>query len=122
MKYWFLASPYSRYPGGIHAAFDVAVKARGLLVHAGVRVFSPIVHSHMVAHVCGIDPLDHNIWLQAERPFLHFAHGLIVLRADGWRDSVGMAYEITEFQFDRKPIVHMVPGTVPEELIGTTVS
>ena len=85
--FWYLGSPYSKYPGGLDAAFDAVVTARGLLVRAGVPCFSPIIHSHMVARLCGIDPLDHSIWLPSERPMLDAACGLIVLKIAGWKES-----------------------------------
>lgn len=53
-----------------------------MLIRAGVPVFSPIVHSHPVADVCGIDPLSHEIWLPAEAPMRYAAKGVIELRAE----------------------------------------
>ena len=44
--FWYLASPYSKYPEGTQAAFEMACWQAGLLIRAGVPVFSPIAHSH----------------------------------------------------------------------------
>jgi len=107
--FWFLGSPYSKYPGGIDAAFDAVVQARGKLVRAGVTAFSPIIHSHPVAKACGIDPHDHSIWLPSERPMLDAACGLIVAMLDGWPNSVGLGEEIRLFRIAGKPIVYWDP-------------
>lgn len=112
--FWFLASPYSKYPHGIEAAFNLAVQARGMLLKAKVPVFSPIIHSHPVAVGCGLDPFDHDIWLPSELPILHLAYGMIQLRAEGWQDSKGMAYEEMQFRMTGRPIVPMTPGIVPD--------
>jgi len=116
MKFWYLATPYSKYPHGIEAAFRLAVETRGLLVKAGVPCFSPIIHSHPVATVCGIDPFDHAIWLPSEEPILRAAHGLIMLRAESWSISYGMAVERQLFLAAEKPVVFMDPGVIPEGL------
>lgn len=110
----YLASPYSRYPHGTENAFREAAEATALLVKAGYRCFSPIVHSHVVAHVGGIDPLDCAMWLEQDEPFMEAAAGIVVLMLDGWQDSVGVAHEINRFVAMDKPIVLMVPGEVPD--------
>jgi Domain of unknown function (DUF1937) len=116
MKFWYLATPYSKWPTGLEDAFRFAVRQRGLLLRAGVPCFSPIVHSHPVAVQCDFDPLDHSIWLPSEEPILRAAHGLIVVMADGWRESYGVGEEIKAFDRDGKPIVYMTPNVVPEGL------
>lgn len=111
-KFWYLATPYSKYRGGIVEAFRLAAENTGLLIRAGVPVFSPIVHTHMVAMICKIDPLDHKIWLPADQPMMDAAGGLIMLMADGWLESYGMGVELREFQGNR-PVIYMTPGEVP---------
>ena len=115
--FWYLGSPYSLYPDGIDAAFDAVVQARGLLIRAGIQCFSPIIHSHTVAKACGIDSLDHSIWLPAERPILDAATGLIVLKLAGWEASFGLTWERSLFAERGLPIVGMEPGEVPAELL-----
>jgi hypothetical protein len=116
MSFWYLATPYSKYPHGIHEAFVLAVQQRGLLLRAGIPVFSPIIHSHPVAIQCGLDPFDHSIWLPSEEPILRCASGIIMLKADSWEISYGMRVERELFEAAGKPVVWMTPGTVPEEL------
>lgn len=115
--FYYLGSPYSKYPDGIAVAFLRACEAAGLLMKAGVAVFSPIAHSHSIASLCEMDHCDHTIWLPADKPLMDAAKGMIVLKLAGWEDSVGLTYELMEFTSAGKPIVFMTPGEVPEELL-----
>lgn len=114
--FWYLATPYSKYPKGIGAAFLEACKQAAVLVRGGVRVYSPIAHTHSIAQVGGIDPYDHDIWLPADRPFMDTARGLIVCKMDGWEDSYGIAEEIKIFEQADKPILFMEPGILPVDV------
>ena len=113
MSYWYLASPYSKYPYGLSSAHLHACRACVLLITAGIPVFSPIAHSHPIAMTGGLDPLDHDIWLPADKPMVEAAGGLIVLKLEGWSRSIGVAEEIEGFAEMNKPIVYMEPGEVP---------
>lgn len=117
MKFWYLATPYSKFPAGIEAAFVVACQAAALLIRAGVRVYSPIAHTHPIAVHGGIDPYAHEIWLPADEPFMDAARGLIVLRAESWEKSYGISKEIEHMQKLGLTIIYMDPGTVPDELL-----
>jgi hypothetical protein len=112
MSFWYLATPYSKYHAGIETAFVLAAQTAASLVRAGIPVYSPIAHTHPIAVHGQIDPLDHGIWLPADEPFMRAACGLIVLCAQGWKESRGIAHEIE--QFAGRPIVYMDPGTIPE--------
>lgn len=117
MSFWYLASPYAIYPLGREAAFNLACRTTGLLMKAGVPVFSPIAHSHPVQRECPYLPDSHEFWVeQVDLPMMQAALGLIVLQADGWRESRGMTWEIGWFKEQGKPIVPMDPGTVPTGL------
>lgn len=113
MTFWYCASPYSAHPDGMEVAYREACEAAALLIRAGVPVFSPIAHSHGIAHIGGIDPASHAIWLPADAPMMQAAMGLIVLRLRGWMQSVGVAAEVAEFQRAGKPIRHMQRGFLP---------
>jgi hypothetical protein len=110
---WYLATPYSKYPGGINAAFELACSQAGLLMRHKVPVFSPIAHTHPIAINCDMDPLDHAIWLPSDEPMMRACTGLIMLRAESWESSYGMAVEMKAFQDAWKPVVFMDPGIVP---------
>jgi Domain of unknown function (DUF1937) len=118
MSFWYLASPYSKYPFGIEAAFDAVVQARGLLIRANIPCFSPIIHSHPVAKACGLDPYNHSIWLSSEAPMLHAAKGLIVLKLVSWETSCGIHKEVEAFQAAGKTIIYMNPGFIPKQFLA----
>jgi hypothetical protein len=115
--YFYLASAYSKFPGGHKAAFDIACENAALLLNAGISVFCPIAHSHpLVDH--GLKAVDHDFWINTvDRPLMEGAKGLIFLEMDGWQQSSGMMEEIVHFVKAGKPVVFMQPGEVPEELV-----
>lgn len=117
MSYWYLATPYSKYVGGLEAAFTEACRQTALLVKAGVPVFSPIAHTHPIAMLAGMDPLDHTIWLPCDRPMMDAAWGLIVCKMDGWERSYGVAHEMDVFRQANKPVIYMKPGHVPHHVL-----
>lgn len=116
MTYWYLATPYSKYPEGLEAAFRLACVETARLVKGGIPVFSPIAHTHPVAMAADMDPLDHTIWLPCDEPMMKAACGLILLRAESWERSYGMKVEREAFEAAGKPVVFMDPGVVPVEL------
>lgn len=81
--------------------------AAGHLIAQGIPAYSPIAHTHPIAVECGIDPLDHEIWLPADRPMMDAACGLVVVKMDGWQESKGVNYEITRFLEQGKPVHYM---------------
>lgn len=115
--FWYLGSPYSKFPYGISSAHLHVCRAAALLIKAGVPIFSPIAHTHPIAMVGDLDPLDHAIWLPADEPIMKQADGMIVLKIDGWAGSYGLAQEVEWFAGQGKPIVYMEPGVVPEGLL-----
>lgn len=116
MSFWYLATPYSKYPTGIEEAFRDACRQTAFLIAAGIRVYSPIAHTHPVAMHGNLDPLDHKIWLPADEPFMHAAKGLIVCKMQGWGESYGIGEEIKIFKKAEKPVIYMKPFTIPEGL------
>jgi len=106
-SYWYVATPYSKYAVGIEQAFIDACRATAWLLKQGVNVFSPIAHTHLLAIHGNIDPLDHEIWLPADKPMMLNACGLIVVRMDGWADSYGISEEIKSFEVQKKPILYL---------------
>lgn len=116
--YWYLASPYSRYPSGHEAAFKLACENAAILLQANIPTFSPIAHSHPLVEHGGLKAVDHDFWINTvDRPLMRGAHGLIFLKADGWVNSQGMHEEIVQFTEEGKPVVFMEPGKVPERFL-----
>lgn len=107
--YIYLATPYTNYPGGIDAAFEMAAKTAGIFMKHGFPIFSPIAHSHPVAKFGEIDPLDHEIWMKSDSPMMQAAAGLLVYCAPSWRESRGVAHEIMFFRVMEKPIAFWWP-------------
>lgn len=118
MSYWYLGSPYSKYPDGIERAFELVCTNAGLLIRCGVPVYSPIAHCHPIARNANIDPHNHRIWLPANALMMAGAKGLIVLKLKTWEQSYGLAFEMREFETWDKPIIMMNPGSVPAELLS----
>lgn len=109
---YYLATPYSRYKDGIWPAYKVAARLAGRLVAQGLNIYSPIAHSHPLAIYGGVDPLDHDLWMRIDAPFVSVCGGLIVGTMDGWRDSKGVTHEIGEFVRARKPVYQVDPTTL----------
>jgi hypothetical protein len=84
----------------------------GRLLIAGVKVYSPIAHTHPIAECAGLDPLDHDLWLAADEPFMHVAQAILVAEMDGWQVSKGIAYEMERFQKLGKPFYFIDPNTL----------
>lgn len=108
---WYLATPYSKFEWGIEAAAQKAARIAGKLLKSGENIYSPIVHSHYIAMICGMDPLDHDYWLEADKAFMQRCDGLIVALMPGWTKSKGIRMEIDAFQKAKKPIRYYDPET-----------
>lgn len=102
--YIYLATPYSRYPGGIHAAAMNASILTARLIEIGIPVFSPIAHSHPVAIYGGIDPFSHDFWLPVCEPMMAASAGILVAKMQSWDQSIGIAHEIAWFERAGKPV------------------
>jgi hypothetical protein len=114
--FWYLATPYAKYPDGPIAAFEEAAKQAGILARAGICIFCPITHSHPI-HL-HVNPIDaHRFWLDFDRPFMAAAKGLIVCQLTGWHESRGIREEIDYFVDAGKSIVVMQPNVIPEALL-----
>ena len=116
--FWYLASPYSKFPLGLDRAWYNVNTAAGMLLKEGIPVYSPITHGHPLSVQCGLSALDWNFWRELDRNFVNAAIGLIVLKLKGWDESVGVKWEIEEFTKAGKPIVYMKPYYIPTELRG----
>ena len=110
--YWYLATPYSKWPGGIEDASFIASELAGLLLLEGVNVFSPIAHSHAISQAAKIDPHRHDIWLPADKPLFEGAHGILVASFPGWRTSKGITMEIEWAHEHKKPRFLVNPQTL----------
>lgn len=117
MSFYYLATPYTYFPYGIDVAWKVACAENARLIKAGIPTYSPIAHTHAVAMNSDLDPLDWQFWMDFDHNMMEAAKGLIVLMAEGFERSKGMAEEINTFSATRKPIIWMKPGEVPAQLL-----
>lgn len=109
----YLATPYSKYKNGdLNAAFVDASRLASRLLVAGVKVYSPIAHTHPLAIHGGLDPLDYTIWLPFDETMMKVSDVLIVAHMDGWRESFGIAHEVDFFHRSNKPIFDLDTNTL----------
>ena len=108
----YLATPYTKYPGGVYYAFRDAAALVAQLLHAGVNAYSPIAHTHPVAIYGGLDPLDHEIWLPFDELMMSRCDSLIVAHMPTWETSKGIAHEIAFFERAGKPIFDLDTETL----------
>jgi hypothetical protein len=102
--YWYLATPYSKWHLGLEDANTETQKLAAALLSIGVKVYSPIAHTHgIAAYVTGVDKRDHDFWLAADKPLLDAAGGLLIADLHGWQDSKGIALEIQWAKEQKKP-------------------
>ena len=104
MQMSYLATPYSKYFGGIEQAFIDVAKIAARLIAAGINIYSPIIHNHPITVYGGINPLDHTIWLPFDDVMMKLSSNLIVAHLPGWYESKGIAHEIAFFEATKKPI------------------
>lgn len=108
----YLATPYTRFPGGIDRAFREAARIAAHLNLAGVKAFSPIAHGHVLAKVSGLDPTDPAVFAKLNEAMLAHCGVLIVAQMDGWADSDGVREEIAYFERYIKPIYDLDPASL----------
>lgn len=92
----YLSTPYSHQDQFImkrryHAINRMAWK----LMQQGLTVFSPISHSHSIEATAN-DRKGHEFWMNQDLPYLTdgWADLLLVFKAKGWRESVGVDAEM----------------------------
>lgn len=103
----YVATPYSKYPMGIEAAWIDACKLTADLMKRGLKVYSPIAHTHPLAIHGGIDPLDHSIWLPFDASMMKKADALLVAMMPTWEKSRGIQEEIVAFLEMNKPVIYL---------------
>ena len=108
----YLATPYTKYPNGINAAFEDAARLSAKLLQAGVNVYSPIVHMHPIAIHGGIDPMNYKIWIPANEAQINKADALLVAQMISWEYSYGIEKEVEAFIKAGKHVFYIDPFTL----------
>jgi hypothetical protein len=94
MSYLYLGSPYSsRDQAKQHFRFRSAGHAVTYLLQQGIHVYSPIVHCHQLAIDYDL-PKDFEYWREYNEAMLEPASMLMILKLDGWKESMGLDGEI----------------------------
>lgn len=108
----YVGTPYSKWADGLDAAFVEASKLTARLMQEGLRVYSPIAHTHPLAIHGNIDPLDHDIWLPFDGAMMDKSDAMIVAMMTGWFESKGVRHEIDVFNVAGKPVFFLNPETL----------
>jgi hypothetical protein len=103
----YLATPYSKYKKGLEEAYKDAARLAGRLLRMGVKLYSPICHTHPIAIHGVLDPLDHSIWLPFDEAIMAKADAMLVAKMDGWTESKGIQHEIGVFGLAEKPVYYL---------------
>jgi Domain of unknown function (DUF1937) len=111
-SFLYLATPYSKYQGGLQRAFEDAAKLTARLLINHIKIYSPIVHTHPIAVYGELNPLDHSIWLPFDEAIMRVAPALLVAEMEGWKESYGVDQEIKIFGRDGKPIHYINPNSL----------
>lgn len=120
MTLHYLATPYSRYPDGITAAFEDAARLTARLIRVGYVVYSPIAHGHPIAMLGGLNPLNNDFWLEYDAHMMRLADSLLVAQMASWRESRGIAQEIEFFENAGKPVHYLDCLTLTFERVPTS--
>lgn len=115
--FYYLATPYSRYPRGKEAAFRDACHAAAICFKAGILVFSPIAHSHYIAVYGDIDG-GFGQWAAFDAAMIEASDGMIVVKMDGWEDSAGIAAEIEICRRHGKRVLYVEPDGPAPSLVS----
>lgn len=106
--YWYLATPYSKYPGGKQAAFEEASRIAAELLREGIHVYCAISHTHPMAEFGKIDGDSANaVWAALDLQFMQRAYGIIICEMPSWESSTGIAHELAWFKARQRPVAYL---------------
>lgn len=108
----YLGTNYTDYHAGLDEAAERAAEIASRLMERGLRVFSPICHSHAIAMAGSLDPKDPEFWREQDAWAVDAASALVVAKLPGWEESRGLAHEIAAFEAAGKPVVYIDPEGV----------
>jgi Domain of unknown function (DUF5664)/Domain of unknown function (DUF1937) len=107
--YWYIATPYTKFAGGLDEAYCQARDCTVAIRAAGVTCFCPILHGHEICMFADVSKTDYDIWIPFNRQWIDRAHGMVIVQMEGWQDSFGVAEEIKLFVAAGKPIFLLDP-------------
>lgn len=106
----YLGSPYTKYPWGLDEATTDIARIVARLIRAGLKVYSPIIHTHYIALAGNIDPIDHEFWINFDTAMMLKSDSLLIAMMSGWDQSRGIKAEIDTFVHQQKPIDYLQVG------------
>lgn len=106
--YWYLASPFTKYPDGHEAAWLEISRIRGELLNMGIYSYSPIAESWGAVKQLKL-PTDHKFWSGDNLSKMRPATGIIIAMMDSWTESDGLKGEMEWFKKEQKPFVWLTP-------------
>jgi len=90
----YLATPYSHPDPDVRLArYHTVNRVAAKMMRLGDIVYSPISHSHQMAIDYGL-PTDWGYWARSCTTIVSACAAMVVLRQDGWRESIGVTAEI----------------------------
>ena len=105
----YLATPYShKHDWVMQYRFEVINTVAAKLMLQGYHVFSPISHTHPIAHA-GDLPKGFDFWKEYDLAFIEWCDEVWVFTADGWKESVGVNTEILIAELMSKPVRYKTP-------------
>lgn len=109
----YLATPYNHADPAVREwRFRAVSKAAGHLMRVrGLKVFSPISHSHPIK-IEGNLPGGWAFWGQYDKTFLDVCESLIVLKLRGWDESAGVKAEVEYARAAGMPVGYVEPEEV----------
>ena len=81
MTYWYVATPFTKYPHGHEAAYRLACVETARLLRAGIPCLSPIAHGFGLHAHGGLPVVDAVLWHRVNLPLMMGAAGCIVIMA-----------------------------------------
>lgn len=109
----YLAAPYSHPDKRVQQArFEQINEAAARLMADGLLIFSPISHTHPIA-LAGNLPTDFAYWERYDRAILACCSRMIVLKLQGWEQSLGVKAELAIADELELPVEFMEPNQSP---------
>lgn len=115
---YYLAIPYNGSENQRQYRTELSLKAAAEFLRQGIHVFAPINYSNPIVDRLDLPSLSErrDIIMPYLLKFLHVSKGLILLTADGWRDSWGVQQELKFCQEHQIPIYKMSPEQVGSDV------
>lgn len=110
MSFFYLATPYSNYPGGREAAYAQALATTARFFRAGIPVYSPIVATHPAAQRADMVSVTHQDWMELDYPMMDAALAVVVVMLPGWKESKGVQMEIDRCKATGQQVYYFMPG------------